>query len=626
MHKGILRAGIAVLAFGSAAAPSFAQEAVELDEVIVTSPNRAPTDKDKVGSKVETVDKKEIEAKSQPLVLDYLNLLPGVAISSTGGPGSEGTLAIRGLQRRYVKTLFNGIDIADPTGTQTQTAYQYLLTGGMDNIEVLKGSQSTMYGSEAIAGVISLNTLGGVTQGIRHELDLEGGSFGTVAGRYGLKAANERSKLALNVTGLTTDGFSAAPGGVEKDGFENGQADANFEARVNEALSVFGSALYIDGDAAYDDFASGVGATDNPNNFNLTKQKAVRAGFNVDLLDGRLKNTFSAQLFEVDRAIRSDHPVFGRFDADYLGNREKVDYQGSFEATDWLLLQYGAEHERQSAAVTDNYGTDSDDSFTNTAAWGQVVLEPVQNLSLTASVRQDEHSEFGGYTSYRLTGSYLYEPSGTRLHTSYGTGFRAPSMYELYDPFSGSEILTPETSASFDVGVEQRFMSERLLVDVTYFNIAVEDQIQWRPIPGTFGGVYENIPGTSRSQGVEASFTYETTEWLNLGGSYTYTDSRTEAGDRNARIPEHAIVLSAVAEPAEKWSVSADVKFALDSVDNGQVPLDDYILLNAKIAYKPNENMELYVRGANLLDQDYQTAKGYATPGIAGFAGVKLRY
>src|SRR5690606_27111208 len=118
-----------------------------------------------------------------------------------GGPGTESTLAIRGAPRRYVKTLYNGIDISDPTNTQVQTSYQYLLSGGLDSIEVLRGSQSTLYGSDAIAGVISMSTLGDTDPGITHLLSAEGGSFGTARASYGLRAADDWSRLSLNVTG-----------------------------------------------------------------------------------------------------------------------------------------------------------------------------------------------------------------------------------------------------------------------------------------------------------------------------------------------------------------------------------------------------------------------------------------
>ena len=421
---------------GAQEAPTDEAGATKLDRIVLT-PNRTPTEQSKVGSKVEQVTSEEIEQKSLPTVVDYLRLLPGVAIASGGGLGSDTSLSIRGLPQRYVKTLYNGIDISDPTSTQVQTAYQYLLTGGTDSIEVLKGSQGTLYGSDAIAGVVSISTLGGVDLGVHHELEAEGGSYGTARGRYGLKAANEDSRFALNVTGLSTDGFSSADqrdGNLERDGFKEGMFDVNGEYRFSEAFSVFGAGLYL---KARSDFDDADPVQDNPFNVNRSEQLAGRFGFNLDLMDGRLKNTVSVQGFQVDRSIHTDSAKFGVFDGDFLGTRQKVDYQGSFEATERFLLQYGVDHERQNAKATDNYGSDTDDSFSLTGLWAQAAVEPIDDLTFTAGLRHDDHSVFGGHTTYRGTGSYLVDATGTRFHGSFGTGFRAPSLYELYAPFFG---------------------------------------------------------------------------------------------------------------------------------------------------------------------------------------------
>lgn len=594
--------------------------ATELEQIVVTA-NRTPTEESAVGSTVERVTEEEIEEKSLPTVVDYLNLLPGIAVNSGGGIGSEGGLAIRGMPRRYVKTLYNGMDIADPTQTQVQTAYQYLMTGGADSIEVLKGSQSTLYGSEAIAGVISISTLGGVDLGVHHALDAEAGSFGTVRGRYGLQAASESSELALNVTGLRTDGISAADdsaGNTERDGFENVMLDVNVQHRISDAFSVFGSALYIDARAEYDDDFPVV--QDNPFNHNLTEQLAGRTGFNLDLMDGRLKNTFSVQGFKIDRGIRSVS-MFGPYDADFEGTRMKADYQGSFEATERVLFQYGLDHERQNARSADDFA-ETDDSFSMTGVWAQSVVEPIDNLVLTGGLRHDEHSEFGGHTTYRATAAYLFDATATRLHSSFGTGFRAPSLYELYAPIFGDTSLRPETSISFDAGVGQEFLDGRLVTDLTYFMIDIDDLIEF----DTAASRYRQVPGTTRSRGIEASLDYAVTEDVRVGGSYTYTDSKTEDGQPMTHVPRHAIVLSAAWRPDERWTVSGNAKFAIDTVDTGGVELDDYVLVNAKVGYLYNEKTEFYVRGENLLDQDYQTVAGYGTPGLSVFTGVKTRF
>ena len=618
-YRNLLLAAASGLALAAPSA-SLAQDVIDVGEIVVT-PNRTPQDKAKSGSKVEKVDREEMEAQSLPLVTDYLTLMPGVAITSTGGVGAEGSLAIRGAARRYVKTLYNGIDISDPSNTQVQTSYQYLLSDGLDSIEVLKGSQSTLYGSDAIAGVISVSTLGGIVPGVRHRIQAEGGSFGTVRGSYGLRAADEAGAFALNLTGFRTDGISAAAAGTERDGYENVTADINGEYRFSENFSVFASGLFIDAEAEYDNaFASP--PADDLINTNFTTQLAGRMGFNLDLLDGRFKNTVSIQAFDVKRDI-----VSTGFLANYNGSRVKADYQGSYEANEWLQLQFGADHERQSSDTLTSIGTPwqaaTSDSFSLTGFWGQVVLTPTEALTLTAGVRHDEHSEFGGATTYRGTASYTFADWGTRLHSSIGTGFRAPSLYELNDPFSGNPTLQPETSFSLDAGVEQTFFGGRLVTDVTLFLLDIDDLII---NDASTGFVYQQVPGTTKQRGVEAAAVWRANEWLDLGAAYTYTDSRTQTGTRNIRIPRHAIALTAEAKPWERWTFSTAVKVALDTVDSGGFELDDYVLANAKVGFKPTEDTELYVRVENLLDQDYQTSRGFNTPGFSAFAGFKAEF
>jgi vitamin B12 transporter len=313
--------------------------------------------------------------------------------------------------------------------------------------------------------------------------------------------------------------------------------------------------------------------------------------------------------------------MFGPYDADFLGARVKADYQGSFEATDRILFQYGLDHELQNAKTSDDFA-ETDASFSLTGLWAQSVVEPVDNLFLTGGLRHDEHSEFGGHTTYRGTVAYLFEATATRLHSSFGTGFRAPSLYELYAPFYGDSSLQPETSISFDLGVGQEFLDGRLVTDLTYFMIDIDDLIEF----DTAASRYRQVPGTTRSRGVEASFSFAATDEIALGGSYTYTDSKTDAGERSVQVPLHAVVLSAAWRPDEQWTLSGDAKFVVDTVGTGNVELEDYVLVNAKLAYRYNEGMEFYVRGENLLDQHYQTVAGYGTPGLSVFTGIEARF
>lgn len=593
-------------------------------EKLVITPNRTPAEASTVGSTVDVVGREEIEEQSLPLAVEYLDLLPGVSLSSPGGVGAEGSLSIRGAPRRYVKTLYNGIDISDPTSPQVQTSYQYLLSGGLQSIEVLKGSQSTLYGSDAIAGVISLSTLGDIEPGIAHIIQGEGGSHGTVGGSYGFRAANEQSKLSINATGYRTDGISAAATGTERDGYENVTFDVNAEHAFSDVFSVFGSALYIDAEAEFDN--EGALPTDNPDNTNFSKQLAGRLGFNLNLFDGRFRNVVSIQGFDLERNIYST--TFGPpYEGAFKGRRVKADYQGTVDVNDRIGLQFGVDHERQRARYSDNSSpVETNDAFNQMGAWTQVNVEPLDDLHLSLGIRHDEHSAFGGHTTYRIAGSYLLPETGTRLHSSLGTGFRAPSLYELYAGYgTGNPDLQPETSVSFDVGLEQVLLEDRLVADLTYFQLAIDDLISCEAT-GPYSCQYNQIPGTSRMRGVEASLSYAATDWLDLTGAYTYTHSVDQNDARLPRVPRHEIGLVASVRPAEKWTISASAKAAIDTVDTGNFKLDDYLLVNAKVAYKPTEDTELYVRAENLLDQDYQTVRGYNTPGFSVFAGFQAKF
>lgn len=621
-----------------ALAPAHAQ-ITELEEIVIT-PNRTPGDKAKTGSKVETVTKDDIEKQQKATVLDYLTLVPGVHVATPGGIGQEASVSIRGADKKYIKTLFNGIDISDPTSTQVQTSYQHLLVGGIAGIEVLKGSQSTLYGSDAVAGVIGINTLGAVEQGIRHDVLIEGGSFGTVRGGYTLSGASETGKAAASLYGISTDGISAAllnglpavdsnPLRLETDAYRNITATFAGEQKLSEYFSVFGSGLLINSSAEYDDGENP--PTDNTKNVTHSTQKAGRVGFNLDLMEGRFRNTVSAQIFDIDRDL-SSVSGFGPFSATYLGRRTKVDYQGAFDATDWATIQVGGDYEEQKAEVTDNYGTDTSDSMSIGGVWGQVVVEPLDNLSLTAAYRHDEHSAFGGYGTYRFSGAYLLPDSGTKFHASFGTGFRAPSLYELYAPGgTGNPGLEPEQSTGFDIGVEQRFLDDRLVADVTYFQLDTKNLIDYRYDPA--GPDYYQTVGVTKRNGVEASLAWSAASWLDIGAAYTYTRTRQPDGLSRPRIPEHDLALTATVRPAEKWTVTATAHGVINVMDRivagggaTDVQLKDYLLLDARLAYKPTEATEIYLRGENLLNQKYELIKGFGTPGTSVYAGFKATF
>jgi vitamin B12 transporter len=620
--KSAFTRAVLPLAALALAAPAMA-ETIDIGEIVVT-PNRTKSDKAKVGSTVETVSSEDIKQQSLPTVQDYLAQEPGVSISSQGGIGQETTLIVRGADKKYVKTLWNGIDLSDTSAPQVQVSPEHLIIGGINNIEILKGSQSTLYGADAVAGVIGISTLGDFEEGIRYIVSGEAGSFGTFRGHLGTQAAlADGSRFAAGVTGLTTDGISAADarnGNTERDGYDNVTVSLAGEKVLDQYLTAFGSLLYIDSETEFDD--GGVLPTDNPDNVGKRRQLAGRAGITTTSDDGRWKNTLSVQVNDISRS--SYTTTFGPFTYNTSGVRQKGDWLSQYEINEQVTLQAGADYERQSF---------SDDFSGNRSwiagGWGQLIWSPLQNATLTGAVRHDEHGDFGGYTTWRTTAAYSFEDTGTTLRASAGTGFRAPSPFELgYVSFVlgvPNTDLLPEESFSWDAGFDQTVLDGRLSFGATYFVLDTENLIDYDFLTDS----YVQVSGTTERDGVESYVRYAIADWADLTAAYTYTRAVDADGARRPRVPEHDVVLGLFTRPAERWNTATTVRIVKDTVDvvnNNLVPLDDYVLVNAKVGYEPIDGLEVYVRGENLLDEKYQVVRGYGTPGASVYGGFTMQW
>jgi vitamin B12 transporter len=260
------------------------------------------------------------------------------------------------------------------------------------------------------------------------------------------------------------------------------------------------------------------------------------------------------------------------------------------------------------------------------------MLEPIAGLVLTAGGRIDEHSAFGNFNTYRLTGAYLVPGTETKFRASKGTGFRAPSLDELYGSYSfapdyGNPNLLPEESESWDVGIEQGFLNGRFKFGATYFKIDTLNLITFNGstcfVPG--GLCLENAPGVTHRNGVELSAAAQISSGITMTAGYTYTGTETADGARLVRVPRHALAVGLDLKPMDKVEVNVIVRYVADTLDGFPVgELDDYWLVNAKVAYEFSPGWRAYVRAENLLDEKYQTVAGYGTPGLSVYGGLQF--
>ncbi len=588
---------------------AFAQQATDLGTLTLSANRGESTELARSGVTVEVVTKEDLEQSGETLLADHLARLPGVSVSSNGGIGGLTYMRIRGLSSRYVGVYIDGIDVTDTSAPQIQYDFGTLTTGGISRIEVLKGSQSALYGSEAIGGVVNITTNRATEEGLSQSVEAEYGSYDTRKLGYNLSYLGTRGSFTSSLSYIKTDGYSAADeddGNDEADGHEATRLSFSGDYALTDTVTLGGAAFWEKSSHDYDEFGPMDGVTHDEKVEG--EQYGARAFARVET--GGVSHEFSAQVFETDRT-----DTYEGSDTDYLGQRRGLGYEGQTELGA-ATLTFGADYMREEFEVLSAWG-DSEGDYATFGIWAQADWHLNDKLELVTALRHDDHSEFGGKTTGRISLAYLPNPDLT-LRASVGTGFRAPSPYELYSTGSGNPVLEPETSVSYELGVEQRFGAGYL--GAALFRTEITDLIDYN-YPN-----YVQIDGTSWTQGVELTGGVNLSEALSLAAAYTWTDSEdAQTGDRLSRVPLHDLSLSLDADVTDAFRAGLTVQH-VSGLEDADEPLDDYTVANMNLRYALTDQAELYLRVENLFDEDYQVVKGYGTSDRAAYFGVRASF
>ncbi|MBE9638302.1 TonB-dependent receptor plug domain-containing protein [Salipiger mangrovisoli] len=603
-----LRAATALTAVSLCGA-AFAQDGYDLGTLTLSANRGESTELSRSGVTVEVVTKEDLDQSGETLLADYLARLPGVSVSTNGGIGGLTYMRIRGLSSRYVGVYVDGIDVTDTSAPQIQYDFGTLTTAGISRIEVLKGSQSALYGSEAIGGVVNITTNRATEEGLTQSVEAEYGSYDTRKLGYNLSYLGTRGSFASSLSYIKTDGYSAADedaGNDEADGHEATRLSFSGDYALTDTVTVGGAAFWEESTHDYDEFGPMDGVTHDEKVEG--EQYGARAFARVET--GAVSHEFSAQIFENDRT-----DTYEGSDTDYLGQRSGLGYEGQTELGA-ATLTFGADYMREKFEVLSAWG-DSDGDYETFGIWAQADWHLSDKLELVTALRHDDHSEFGGKTTGRISLAYLPNPDLT-LRASVGTGFRAPSPYELYSTGSGDPDLEPETSVSYELGVEQRFGTG--FVGATLFRTEITDLIDYN-YPG-----YVQIDGDSWTQGVELTGGLQLTDRIDLAGAYTWTDSEdAQTKDRLIRVPLRDLSLSLDAEVTDGFRAGFTVQHVSGLTDSTG-DLDDYTVANMNLRYELSDSAELYLRVENLFDEDYQVVTGYGTSDRAAYFGVRASF
>jgi len=608
-------------------------------EDVIVSANRIAQETSNVGDSVTVITAKEQRRSQKTAVSDLLATTPGISVARTGGLGGTTTLRIRGAESHQTMVLIDGVKLNDPSSASGEFNFADLITTDFAQIEVLRGPQSTLWGSQAIGGVVNIVTP--VPEGpLSATVSAEGGTHNTAIVRGNAQAGGDRFAWRVGGNYVTTDGissYSRYQGGRESDGYRNVGFNARGILRITDNVSAELRSTWSDGRSEFDGFL-----VDSPE-YGTTEELTTYAGVKINAFEGRLENRIGFAYTDTDRKNTDpSSPVRTTFDAD--GRNERWEYQGTLRITERLSTIVGLESERSklssvSPTTWDPNPTPLTGDVRIDSAYAQVNVTPIDALSLSAGVRYDDHETFGGHTTTRASAAWSVTPS-TILRASYGEGFKAPTLYQLYSQY-GNLNLDAEEAESWDAGIEQHLFGKRLVVSATYFNRDTTNMIDFVSCWGETSpncqarpdGYYDNFQQTN-AEGVELAATAQLTERLSLAVNYTNMDAKSTArgtanfGHKLPRRPDE----TANAQLSYEWPVGLTTTVAVqhasrsfDTISNVAV-LDSYTLCDFRASYAVRDSLEVYGRVENAFNEKYEIAKNYGTLGRTFYAGLRQTF
>ena len=572
---------------------------IDLNEISISA-NRVATPLQDVGSSVTVLSQDDISASSEAYVIDFITQVPGVNVSQNGPKGSTSGLTLRGLGLQYVKVLVDGIDIGDVSSIPVMANLSGIMLNEIDRIEILQGSQSALYGSSAIGGVISLTTKKATKD--ETTLSLEAGSYGTVSLKAGKTFLSENSDVLVSGSYFSTDGFSAKADGIENDGYSSSRISVTGNYYISDTNSVSVSMFKQDEDGDQDGYDpisfAFIDKTDE-----VYSNDSLGVAANLEMNTGSVVRNLHFNFFNIDRFYTGPY--------NYEGTNLEVSWEEKRTFDEGALI-YGI--------VADNERTlieGLQKAINKSHIFSEYIFSDETKFSFTVSGRASGHSEFGGSSTVRINASYKLD-NGTTLRSSLGTGYRAPSLYELFAPFYGNSSLQPETSVATDIGVELPLVGDQAELSATIFETTISDRIVYDNNTFAYGQSTES----EKRAGYEIGLNYKVNPRSEVNLSFTYTDDGN--GNRVQKVPESDFTLSARTELQSGVNLSGSFQSVMGLEDF--VPLPDYNIVSVRGSYPLTENVNVYLRAENIFDTKYQTTSDYGTSGQAFFTGFTAKF
>ena len=589
---------------------------VRTTDITVTA-TRVAQLRTQTGLSVTSFDENAIKSRQTTSVADLLSTTLGITVSRNGGPGQLTTVRIRGAEGDQTLVLIDGVRVNDPSSPGGGFDFGNLLAGNIERIEVLRGPNSVPWGSQAIGGVVNIVTATTNGANLRAEYGDKNSKqlVGQAGGRFGIVTAS------LGGGYFADDGISAFKDGTERDGYRQYAGNARVGVAFSDAVSLDLRGYFADSKVDFDGFPPPFFSFADTPQFAKAQQVFGYAGLNV--ATGPVKNRIAFTLSDTARDTFARPNTAANFTA--RGRTERFEYQGDASISDAIRAVFGVEHE------TSRFRDNSSRYSTGiTSGYAQIIANPTDSLTLTGGARVDEHKTYGTKTTLSANAAWR-AGSGTIIRASYGEGFKAPTLFQLFS-FYGNGKLSPETAQSYDVGIEQTLIDETLKLSLTAFRRDTRNQIDFSfaPNPARPFGFYDNIART-RAEGVEASIEMRPTQQLTMSANYTLTSAKDRStGLALLRRPKHSVNAS-IDWANDRFKLGASLQTVSDSRDFDfqtfdPTNLDGYTLATIRAAVPIGDHFEIYGRVENLFDVRYETVSGYGNYGRNAHVGARLSF
>jgi vitamin B12 transporter len=606
--------------------------APEADATVVYSPTAIPTLARDIASSVTVITAADIAREQRRTVPDALANVPGLNIVQTGGPGGQTSVFMRGTNSNQVKVLIDGIDVSDPSNPNRSFDFGQLLTADIERIEVLRGPQSGLYGADAIGGVISIITKKGDGPPKATAL-VEGGSFGTFNQIASLSGGDQRGNYAFTAAHFRAASTPVTP--LEllppgrpriNDSYDNWTYSTKLGYNLSDNVALNWVGRFTDATLHFtgDDFSVFPSVPNAVQSIQAVHQFYQRGEAVLTSLDGRLVNYFGVNYTNTWNWNKAPDPAVPGINK---GDRTRYDWHSVFEALPGQFLITGLQQETErldTGTLMASNGT--------TSAFAELQTQLAQRLFLVSNVRYDENDAFGNRTTYRIAPAVLVPVTETKLKASLGTGFKTPTLSQLFVDFRpafnffGNPNLLPEQSVGYDFGFEQPIAYDRFRFGVTRYHNDITNLIN----TNATGTSYTNV-GRAETSGYEAFASAAVTTRLKLRTDYTYTKALDAiTGLELLRRPRHKYTLAAEWNPIDQLLLSATWLRVSTWIDGNRdfsiqrLTAPGYAVLNLAANYTVNEYTTVFGRIDNVLNERYENPTGFDRPGLGVFGGIRV--